>query len=513
MRRALEYYRIIWLRHDLAAGLSVFLIALPLCLGIALASNAPLYSGILAGIIGGIVVPLISRSPMAVSGPAAGLTTLVSASILLLGDFSTFLLVVIVAGMFQLLLGVLKLGVIAHYFPSSVIKGMLAGIGIILISSQLPVALGYDQPNFWTDGFLELFTSTQILGNLKEFSSYISFGACIITLISLATMIMIQRHKSKWKYSIPAPLGAVLVGVLLNYLFIWFIPKLALSSSHLVHIPNNIFSDIRLPNLSKLFFNAQVWKDGVVIGLLATIETLLSIEAIDKLDRYKRVTPVNRELIAQGVGNMTCGFLGAIPITAVIVRGSANVDAGGKTRLSAITHGVFLLLAVLFLPFLINKIPYPSLAAILLATGYNLSRPQLYKSLWQQKQKQFIPFIVTIVSILITDLLIGVTIGLLISIYFIIQNNFKEEFNVLTEENEDKTATSIKLGSNVTFLNKVKIKTILEEISDDSVLTIDGSDSHFIDYDVMEMINEFESKATDRRIKLNLIGIDESKNY
>ncbi|MCO5260801.1 MAG: SulP family inorganic anion transporter [Crocinitomicaceae bacterium] len=508
MKRSLEYYRIIWLRHDLAAGLSVFLIALPLCLGIALASNAPLYSGILAGIIGGIVVPIISKSPMAVSGPAAGLTTLVSASILLLGDFSTFLLVVIVAGIFQLILGVLKLGVIAHYFPSSVIKGMLAGIGIILISSQIPVALGYNQPDFWTNGFLGLFTSTNILGNLREFSGFISLGTCMITITSLLGMFLIQHFKGKWKYSPPAPLVAVLIGTLVNYLFNTFTPQLALNSTQLVQIPQDIFSDIRLPNFAKLFSNAQVWKDGVVIGLLATIETLLSIEAIDKLDKYKRITPVNRELVAQGVGNMVCGLLGAIPITAVIVRGSANVDAGGKTRLSAITHGAFLLLAVLLIPFILNQIPYPSLAAILLVTGYNLSNPKLFKSMWKQKQKQFIPFITTIIFIMLTDLLIGVTIGLLISIYFIIQNNFKEEFKISSESVNGKIHTHIKLGSNVTFLNKTKLKETLEKIQDGSILTIDGSESSFIDYDVTELINEFRTKAEDREIELHLIKIE-----
>lgn len=508
MKRTLEYYRIIWLRHDLAAGLSVFLVALPLCLGIALASGAPLYSGILAGIIGGLVVPMISRSPLAVSGPAAGLTTLVAASILLLGDFKIFLLTVIVAGLFQLILGLLKLGVIAHYFPSSVIKGMLAGIGIILISSQIPVALGYDQPDFWTDGFLELFSSTQVLGNLKEFSGYISLGSVLITVASLTAMVLIQTYKSKWKYTVPAPLAAVLIGVLLNYLFMNFIPSLALKPSQLVHIPDNIFSEISFPDFSKLFSTTSIWKDGIVIGLLATIETLLCVEAIDKLDKYNRITPVNRELVAQGVGNMVCGLLGAIPITAVIVRGSANVDAGGRTRLSAITHGVFLLLAVMLIPFVLNMIPYPALAAILLITGYNLAKPRLFRSLYRQKWKQFIPFIVTIVFILLTDLLIGVSVGLVVAFYFIIQNNFREEFHYTPAIIDGKETGLIKLSSNVTFLNKIEIKKLLEEIPEGTTLTIDGSESLFIDYDVLEIINEFKNKAKDRNIDLNLIDIE-----
>ncbi|MFA5574620.1 MAG: SulP family inorganic anion transporter [Brumimicrobium sp.] len=508
MKRTLENYRIEWLRHDMVAGLSVFLIALPLCLGIALASGAPLYSGILAGVIGGIVVPIISKSALAVSGPAAGLTTLVAASILVLGDFKTFLLVVIVAGILQIVLGVLKLGIIAHYFPSSVIKGMLAGIGIILISSQVPLALGYDQPNFWTDGFLKLFTSSQILGNLREFGNYLSPGAIIITTVSIITMILLQRYRKVIKNSIPAPLGAVLVGVLLNYLFNQFYPEFALKSSQLVNIPANIFSELSFPNFSELFTNVQVWKDGIVIGFLATIETLLCIEAIDKLDQYKRTTPINRELVAQGVGNITCGIFGAIPITAVVVRGAANVDAGGKTRLSAIIHGILLILSVILIPFVLNQIPYASLAAILLTTGYNLSKPSLFKQVWKQKYKQFIPFILTIFFILVTDLLIGVTIGLVLAFYFIIRNNFKEEFDYTTKIIDGTEYISIRLNTNVSFLNKVELKRLLENIPEDSKLTIDAADSNFIDHDVLEVLDEFEIKAADRNIDISIIGME-----
>lgn len=509
MKRTLEYYRIIWLRNDLAAGLSVFLVALPLCLGIALASGAPLYAGILSGIIGGLVVPIISRAPLAVSGPAAGLTTLVAGSILLFGNYRIFLLSVIVAGLFQLILGVLKLGVIAHYFPSSVIKGMLAGIGLMLISSQIPVALGYNQPNFWTDGFLELFSSTHILGNLREFVTHVSMGSIIITAASLISMWVIQKNKNLAKLKLPAPLAAVLAGILLNFLFAQFIPTLVLKPSQLVNIPQNIFSEITFPDFAYLFNTPAVWKNGIVIGLLATIETLLCVEAIDKLDKYNRITPVNRELVAQGIGNMTCGFLGAIPMTAVIVRGSANVDAGGRTRLSAITHGVFLLLTVILIPFILNLIPYPSLAAILLVTGYNLSRPSLYKDLWKKRLKQFIPFIITIIFILLTDLLIGVSVGLLFAIYFIIQNNFREEFKYTSAVRDGTNSALIKLNSNVTFLNKVEIKKLLDEIPEGTQLTIDGADVNYIDFDVLEIINEFKTKAKDRDIELTLIDIED----
>ena len=508
MKRTIKYYRIIWLKHDLPAGLSVFLVALPLCLGIALASGAPLYAGILSGIVGGLVVSFISGSPLAVSGPAAGLTTLVAASIISLGDYKVFLLAVVVAGLFQLLLGVLKLGAIANYFPSSVIKGMLAAIGIILISKQIPLALGYDQPDFWTSGFLKLFSLDNFLGNIQDFNHHISAGAIIITLISLAVLILFQLPAYKKFKLLPAALVVVVIGIVANIIFTKTASGFSLRQTQLVNIQSNIFSNISFPDFSKLFSNTEIWKDGVMIGLLATLETLLCIEAIDKLDKRNRITPVNRELVAQGIGNITCGLLGAIPITAVVVRGAANVDAGARTKLSSITHGVFLLIAVLFVPFLLNKIPYASLSAILMITGYNLTKPKLYRNMWSLGWKQFIPFMLTILIILTTDLLIGVSIGLFISIYFIIQNNFKAEYKITRAVKHGIETNIIKLNSNVSFLNKVKLRKALDEVPEFSVLTIDGSECNFIDYDILEIISEYHNKAHDRHIELHLIGIE-----
>ena len=507
MRRRIKYYRLIWIKHDLPAGLSVFLVALPLCLGIALASGAPLYAGLLSGIIGGLVVSLISGSQLGVSGPAAGLTTIVAASIISLGDFKTFLLAVMVAGFFQIILGVLKLGVIANYFPSSVIKGMLAAIGIILISKQIPLALGYDQPDFWTSGFLKLFSEEHILGNLSTFSKHITKSVILISFVSLLIMILLQQSFAKKFKIIPAPLVVVISGVLLNFLFATIDSGMPLKPSQLVNIPNNIFASISFPAFSKLFSNSEIWKDGAIIALLATLETLLCSEAIDKLDKRNRITPVNRELIAQGVGNMFCGLLGAIPMTAVVVRGAANVDAGGRTKMSAFTHGLFLLLAVLFVPFLLNKIPYASLAAILLITGYNLTKPKLYKNMWSLGRKQFIPFVITILVILLTDLLVGVSIGLLISIYYIIQVNFKTEYLITKMKKHETEFYTIKLNSNVTFLNKVKLRKALDQIPEYSCLTIDGTASNFVDYDILEIISEYANKAHDRHIELHLAGI------
>jgi MFS superfamily sulfate permease-like transporter len=464
-----------WWRHDFVAGLSVFLVAIPLCLGIALASGAPLYAGLLSGMVGGIIVAAISRSPLAVSGPAAGLTTLVAANILLLGNYQVFLLTVIIAGAFQVLLGLLKLGAIANYFPSAVIKGMLAAIGIMLIVKQIPLALGYDS------------------------SHHINYASLIITVVSLLLVPLMKQPFAKKLRFLSIPLVIVGLGILFSFFF---------SNTRLVNIPAGIFSNISFPAFSQLFSNIQIWKGGVVIGLLATLETLLCIEAIDKLDKHNRITPVNRELIAQGIGNMACGILGAIPLTAVVVRGAANVDAGARTKMSAITHGALLLLAVVLIPFVLNRIPYASLSVILLVTGYNLTQPKLYKNMFSLGSKQFLPFILTIVMILTTDLLIGVSIGLLLSVYFIIQNNFRAEYKITKAVINGRETELIKLNSNVTFLNKVKLKKALDEVSERSALTIDGSNCNFIDYDILEIISEFENKAKDRRITLHIIGIE-----
>ncbi len=507
MKRRMKYYRLIFFKHDLPAGLSVFLVALPLCLGIALASGAPLYSGLLSGIIGGIIVSVISGSSLGVSGPAAGLAGTIAGYTLTLGGFKIMLLAVMIAGLFQLLLGILKLGVIANYFPSSVIKGMLAAIGILLIRKQIPVAIGYDKPDYWSSDFINSFTGDDMLGNLKAFNQHATMGAVIIFCVSLAVLIILQQPFAKKLKVIPAPLFAVLAGVLTNIIFIKVTSGLSLKPTQLVHIPANIFGDISFPDLSRLFTSVAIWKAGIFIGLLATLETLLCVEAIDKLDRHNRITPVNRELVAQGIGNMLCGFLGAIPITAVVVRGAANVDAGGRTKMSAFTHGLFLLLTILLVPFLLNQIPYASLAAVLFVTGYNLTKPKLYLNMWRLGWKQYLPFILTIIFILFNDLLFGVSIGLLISVFFIIRNNFRTEYKIIKDHHSHTDIYTIKLNSNVTFLNKVNLRRSLDKVPEYTVLTIDGSECNFIDYDILEIISEFASKARDRHIELHLKGI------
>lgn len=481
--------------------------ALPLCLGIALASGAPLSAGILSGIVGGLVVSLVSGSALGVSGPAAGLTTVVGASIVAAGSFETFLLSVIIAGAFQIVLGTLRLGVISNYFPSAVIKGMLAAIGIMLIGKQIPVAMGYDQPDFWSSGFPTLFNSSSFFGSIHNFNVHTTRGAILVSSVSLLVLILLQQPFAKRFRILPSALIVVLLAVVIDGLFSRAASVYSLKQTQLVHIPDHLFSTLHLPDLRKIFSSQQLWYDGLIIGLLASLETLLCVEAIDKLDKHNRVTPVNRELIAQGIGNICCGLIGAIPLTAVIVRGSANVDAGGRTKLSAFTHGVFLFLAVLLIPFLLNRIPYAALAAILLITGYNLAKPKLFINMWSLGWKQFIPFLLTIIIILRTDLLIGVSVGLLMSIYFIIRNNYKAEYKVQHTKKHETEVFYIKLNTNVTFLNKVNLKEALDKIPPYSILTIDGSESDFIDYDILEIISEFRNKAHDRHIEVHLQGI------
>lgn len=507
MRRTIRYYRIVWTRHDLPAGLTVFLVALPLCLGIALASGAPLYAGLVSGVVGGLVVAAISGSALGVSGPAAGLTTLVASAIVSLGDFSVFLLTVIIAGAFQILLSILKAGGIANYFPSAVIKGMMAAIGIMLLSKQIPLAVGYDQPDFWSEGFLHLFADTHLKSNFQSLNKHIDRGTILISIISLFSLAFWEfGPEKKWK-KFPGPLVVVFLGVALNGLFFQWKPEWALSENQLVQIPENLLIEIQFPAWGQLFSTREIWKYGLLIGSLASLETLLCVEAVDKLDKQNRISPVNKELLAQGIGNMVCGVLGGIPVTAVVVRGAANANAGAKTKLSAITHGVFLLLVVAFIPTLLNYIPLSSLAAILLFTGYRLAKPSLFSTLWKLGRKQFYPFLLTIVVILSTDLLIGVSIGLLLSIFFIVQSNFKTEYRISKRKVHDIEHIEIQFHTNVTFLNKVKLREILDRVPEFSVLHIDGSQCHFIDYDIQEIVSEFVNKAKTKHIQLRLSGI------
>ncbi|MEJ7779431.1 MAG: SulP family inorganic anion transporter [Daejeonella sp.] len=493
------------LKKDLPAGIVVFLVALPLCLGIAMASGAPLFAGILTGIIGGIVVSSISGSQLSVSGPAAGLTVIVFSAIASLGSYQTFLLAVVLAGVFQIIFGFVKAGIIANYFPSAVIEGMLAAIGVILILKQLPHAVGYDSDFEGDENFLQIDGNT--FSSIVNAFSKFTYGAIVISALSL--LIMIYWPRLKKLSMVPAPVIVVALGIILAIVFQNTL--LALDPEHLVVIPVvNSFSEFTalfsMPDFNQIS-NQEVWTVAVTIAIVASIETLLCIEAVDKIDPIKRISPTNRELVAQGVGNIASGMLGGLPMTSVIVRSSVNVYAGGRTKMSSIFHGTWLLLSVLLIPLLLNKIPLACLAAILLVTGYRLARLELFKKMWHHGKDQFIPFVVTILAVVFTDLLKGVAIGMVVGIFYILRNNLRNPYFYKIERNGDKKVITIKLAQEVSFLNKAAIQYTLNNLPKESDVIIDGSESMYIDRDVLEIIENFKHNAYTKATIVQLVGI------
>ena len=497
------------IKYDLPSGLVVFLVALPLCLGIALASGAPLFSGILAGIIGGLIIPIISRSSLSVSGPAAGLTAIVLAGIEKLGSFEIFLAAVMIGGLIQIILGLIRAGSIAYFFPSSIIKGMLAAIGLILILKQLPHAIGYDVEQFGLQDFI-VDGGRNTFSMLGEALSHIEVAALIISAISIAIMIMWEKTRLKNIAILPAALVVVIVGTLLNILFQSLYPEIALAQKHLVNLPvpqngpADFLKELRMPNWNG-FKMKEVWIVGLTIGIVASIESLLSVEAVDQLDPYKRKSPLNRELLAQGAGNLISGLFGGLPVTAVIVRSSANIAAGGRTRMAAIMHGVFLALAVVFISRFLNYIPLASLAAVLLMVGYKLTKPTLYVSMRKEGWPQFLPFIITVVAILLTDLLIGISIGLVIGVFFVIRTNFHSAFKVKKEE--DKYV--VKFRKDVSFINKASLVQILNRLPEENAVVIDCRRCEFMDHDIREIIENFKFESATRGLEVELRGLND----
>lgn len=497
------------LKKDIPSSIVVFLVALPLCLGIALASGAPLFAGVLTGIIGGIVVGTLSGSQLSVAGPAAGLTTIVLHGITTLGNYETFLLALVIAGVFQILLGLIKAGTIANYFPSAVIEGMLAAIGIILIMKQFPHAVGYDKDFVGDENFAQDDHENTFSGIFSALSK-INYGAVIIALISIG--LMIYWPKIKKVAGIPAALMVVLTGIGLSLAFSG--TGLALREKQFVHIPivnsaSEFFGLFKMADFSQIG-NKQVWITAFTIGIVASLETLLSLEAVDKIDPIKRISPTNRELLAQGAGNLVSGFLGGLPMTAVIVRSSANVNAGARTKMSAIIHGLLLLVSLLFIPKLINFIPLSCLAAILLMTGYKLARITLFKHMWHKGLDQFIPFVVTILAVVFTDLLIGVGIGMMVGVFYILRTNLRNPYFYHVERNGDKKVIRIRLAEEVSFLNKAAIQVTLTNIPKESTVVIDGSNSRYIDQDVLETINNFKHNAYTKGI---IVQLQDIKQY
>lgn len=493
-------------RSDLPSGIVVFLVALPLCLGIALASGAPLFSGIIAGVVGGIVVASFSGSALSVSGPAAGLTTIVLSSIETLGSFEIFLLAVFLAGVIQVVLGVLNAGGIGNYFPSAVIKGMLAAIGAILILKQIPHMVGYDKDFVGDESFIQRDgenTFTEIIRSMD----YLQPGAAIICLISIGILILWERpfiKSNRYLALTPAALVVVIVGVILNGVFISTNSILSISAEHLVSLPVapdaiSFIGQFSVPEFSAIL-SKDVWIVAFTIAIIASLETLLSIDAVDKLDPYKRITPLSKELRAQGIGNIMSGLIGGLPVTSVIVRSSANVSSGAKTKLSSIFHGTLLLLTALFIPGLLNKIPLASLAAILVMVGYKLVKPSLIREIYLKGMNQFIPFVITIVAILVTDLLQGILIGIVIGLAFLLKTNFQQ---ALFSVNENGNYL-IRLMKDVSFLNKALVRKVFREIPDGSHVIIDGARSTFIDHDILETIDDFRQSALTRNITVEL---------
>jgi MFS superfamily sulfate permease-like transporter len=494
-------------KDDAPASLVVFLVALPLCLGIALASGAPLFSGIIAGLVGGVLVSLLSGSQLAVTGPAAGLTVIVFTAIETLGSFQGLLMAVVLAGIFQLILGYLRAGIIGAFFPSSVIEGMLAAIGLILIIKQIPHATGYDTSFEGDESYMQETAESSFL-ELFDALNGISIGSVVISSVALLILIGwgFLKNYPTLKF-IPAPLIAVIWGVGFNQWAMQFAPEFSVHAKHLVSLPvlenpQDLVKHFMLPDFHYLS-NPQTYVVAATIAIIASLETLLSLEATDKLDPFKRIAPTNRELKAQGVGNIVSGLLGGLPMTAVIVRSAANINAGGKSSMSCFLHGIWLLLSVLFLAQVLNKIPLACLSAILLHTGYKLANPKIFKHFYHKGMSQFLPFVITITAIVATDLLKGMAIGMTIGLFFVIKANYHAAITMTKTDSH----YLISFNKDVSFLNKALLRKCILQIDENSTVLIDASKCSFVDHDILEVIENFLDTAEDDNIKVELINL------
>ena len=504
-------------RDDLPASIVVFLVAMPLCLGIAMASGVSLYSGIIGGVIGGIVVGLLSGSALGVSGPAAGLVVIVLNAVTDLG-FEVFLVSLVLAGILQVIMGYIKAGIIAYYFPSSVIDGMLAGIGILIFLKQIPHAFGYDKNPEGNVKFLQS-DGQNTFSELVHIFDDVS-GALVIAIISLTILVLWETKLFKtFKFTklIQGPLVVVILGILLNKFFM-SIPLLALSSDQVVNIPvakdiDSFLSNFVFPNFITGLSNPQMYITAIAIAVVASLETLLSVEAVDKQDSLKRITPTNRELKAQGIGNILSGMIGGMPITQVIIRSSVNQQSGGRTKASTIIHGILLLVSIIVIPKVLNLIPLSTLASILLVVGFKLAKPSLFKKMYNQGKSQFIPFLVTIIGIILTDLLVGIALGMVIAIFIILRNNYKIPYTMKRENLEGKGKIKIVLSEDVTFLNKATIQKSLEQIPKYSTVEINAANTHFIHHDIIEIIENFEVNAKARNINVSIIDLYKGKQH
>lgn len=499
------------LRYDLPSSVVVFFVAVPLCLGIALASGAPLFSGIIAGIVGGIVVGAISNSSLGVSGPAAGLTVIVLGAIATLGSFEAFLVAVVIAGVIQILLGYVGAGVVAYFFPSAVIKGMLSAIGIIIIIKQIPHAVGYDADYEGDLSFLQA-DGENTFSELVRMVDRISPGAIIVCAIAIGLMLLweagsIKKHPVL-KF-IQGPIVAVVAGILYQFMAVRMFPQLALQGEQLVNVPVassvvDFVNQFTLPDFSQIS-NPQVWISAVTIAIVASVESLLSVEATDKLDPQARTTSTNRELVAQGTGNIISGLIGGLPVTQVILRSSTNIHSGGKTKLSAISHGVLLLICVALIPTLLNLVPLAVLAAILFMIGAKLANPSLFREMYRLGWSQFVPFITTVVGVVFTDLLTGIAAGMVVAVFIILRNSYINSYFFDQEMDRNGVHITLTLAEEVCFLNKGSIRKELSKVQPGSRVTIDASRCVSIDHDVKEIINDFKQTAPSKNIMVNVI--------
>lgn len=512
--RKFRIYTKRYLKFDFVAAIVVFLVAIPLCLGIALASGAPLFSGILSGVIGGVVVGFLSGSHVSVSGPAAGMAAVVVAAITHLGDFNTFLVALLLAGLLQVIIGSLRAGFVADYVPSNVVQGLLCAIGILLIIKQLPLAFTLSADfNELKTHLLET-TEEITLSPILALYHHLNTGAILITVLSVSTLIYFDLTKNKILKEIPAPIIVVILGVLLNELFLWTDSSLVQNSPQLVNIPqtddiHELFSKLEYPNWSALS-NPKVYLYAFIIGIVASLETLLNFKAGERLDKKRRHPSSNRELLAQGVGNMTAGLIGGIPITSVIVRTSINIQAGSASKLSTILHGIFIFFAVMLIPGTLNKIPLSSLAAILIYTGYKLNKPSIYRTIYAQGSDRFIPFISTVIGIIVFNLLTGILIGLAVSLFYILKSNSQARINILKEIHPTGEVNRLVLPQQVTFLNKAALIAELDSIPKESHLIIDARYTQYIDKEISEFLKEFkEEQAPNKKIAINFIGFKE----
>ncbi len=491
---------------DLPSAIVVFLVAIPLCLGIAVASGVNEFSGIIGGIVGGIVVGALSGSQLSVSGPAAGLTAIVAGAVLKLPAVEAFFLAVIIAGLIQLLMGIFKLGIIGDYIPNSVIKGMLAAIGVILILKQLPHLAGFDKDYEGDEAFIQMSgdnTFSAVVNSLNHLTPV----AVLIGLLGLLILILYETKFIKGKkifQLLSGPLVVVIMGILLNRLFVNVPAAFSLSREHMVNIPiagsaNEFLSFFHLPNWS-FITNTDVWLTALTLALVASLETLLGLEAVDKLDPLKRFSPPNKELIAQGTGNIVSGFLGGLPLTSVIVRSSANVNAGAKTKMSAILHGTLIFLCVAFLPGILNMIPKAALAAILVFTGYKLTKISIFKDYYKKGWDQFMPFVITLTAIVFTDLLKGVLIGIAAGIFYVIRSNFRTAIFSINDNNQ----YLIRLRKDLSFFSKPSLKMQFEKIPENASVIIDLTKAEFIDKDIIDTINEFTLNAVQKNITVTV---------